>query len=68
MIVNIIKWIFKKKKVEYKPYIELDTECDKCEFLYQCKNDGYVVNCTIYEDTREHFIRGLGSNCKKMNL
>ena len=42
MILNIIKRLFKKNKVEYKPYIEHDTECDKCEFLDKCKDDGYV--------------------------
>lgn len=68
MILNIIKRFFKKKEIEYKPYIEHDTECDKCGFLEQCKNDGYVMDCTIYEDAREHYIRGIGSNCRKMNL
>jgi hypothetical protein len=65
MILDIIKRIFRKKKTEYKPYIEHDTECDKCEFLEQCKDDGYVINCTTYYDSRQHFIRGLGSNCRK---
>lgn len=64
MTLNIIKRLFKKNKVEYKPYIEHDTECDKCEFLYKCKDDGYVINCTSFEDSREHYIRGLGSNCR----
>ena len=68
MILNIIKRLFKKKETKYKPYIERYTECDKCELLEQCKDDEYVVNCTIFDDSREHYIRGLGSNCKKINL
>ena len=48
MILNIIKSLFKKKQIGYKPYIEHDTECDKCELLERCKNDGYVVNCTVF--------------------
>lgn len=64
---NVFKRLFRKKKAEYeyKPYIERDTECDKCEFLEQCKNDGYVINCTFSGDDKEHYMRGLGSNCRK---
>lgn len=65
MTINIIKWIFKKNKNKHIPYIEHDTECDKCVYLEQCKNDGYVINCTNCGDTREHFIRGIISDCKK---
>lgn len=53
------------KKYRQRKYVEKDTDCDKCEFLEQCKNDGYVINCTSFEDSREHYMRGLGSNCRK---
>ena len=56
------------KKHRQRKYVEKDTECDKCEFLEQCKDDGYVINCTFSGCDREHYIRGLGSNCRKMNL
>ena len=52
MILDTIKRLFKKKETEYKPYIESDTECDKCEFLQQCKDNGYVINCTISDNSR----------------
>ena len=53
---------------EYKPiqYIEQDTKCDKCEYLSECEENGYVLNCTIEMDNRQHFIPGRGANCKKM--
>lgn len=52
------------KKCRQRKYVEKDTECDKCEFLEQRKDEGYVIDCTIYDGTREHYIRGLGSNCR----
>lgn len=67
MILNIIRKLFGRKEPEYKPYayIERDTECDKCEFLNECKNDGCLVSCTRLDNDKEHYIRGIGSNCKK---
>lgn len=52
---------------KYKPrrYVEKDTKCDNCEFFPECKENGYVLNCTIEMDNRQHFIPGMGANCKK---
>lgn len=52
---------------EYKPrrYVERDTKCDKCEFLSECEENGYVLNRTVEMDNRQHFIPGMGANCKK---
>ena len=52
------------KKYRQRKYVEKDTDCDKCEFLDKCKDDGYVINCTSFEDSREHYMSGLGSNCR----
>lgn len=68
MIRNIIRKLFKRKEPEYKPYIERDTECDKCDFLKHCEKSGEVIRCTTSYDEREHFIRGMGAYCRKMNL
>lgn len=54
---------YHKKYIQPK-HNEEDTECDKCEFLEQCKDSGYVINCTSYEDSREHFVRGR-AGCRK---
>lgn len=48
--------------------IERDTECDKCDFLKHCEKSGEVIRCTTSYDEREHFIRGMGAYCRKMNL
>ena len=56
------------KRYQQKKYVEEDTECDKCEFLKQCNENGYVINCTTSCDDREHFIGGVEGNCMKMNL
>lgn len=53
---------------EYKPRKsrERDTECDKCNLLNECKQDGSVLDCTSYTDTRQHYMRGI-LTCKKHN-
>ena len=66
MLINIKKWIFRKNKNKHIPYIEHDTECDKCIYLEQCKNDGFIINRTTCGDTREHFIIGFKSYCRKL--
>lgn len=53
---------------ESKPmkYIEKDTECDKCELLSDCKENGCVFNVSTSMDSREHFVPGLRLSCKKI--
>ena len=58
--------IRKIQKTEYQePYIEKDTECDKCYKLNDCINKGYVVNCQICCDTRPHYIKSRDCICVK---
>ncbi len=47
-----------------KPYKEKDTECDKCEFLSECKREGNVIDCTSFLDNKTHYVCGITS-CKK---
>ena len=68
MLNKIIEKLFGKKIPRAKhnePRVEKDTKCDKCEYIEQCKAENIVVDCTIYEDTRKHYIVGLGAFCKK---
>lgn len=60
-----IKRLFLKKKeeIEYKPRIEKDTICDKCEFLERCKSNNNVMDCTSLYDTRQHYTRNIGGFC-----
>lgn len=69
LLNKIIEKLFGKKipKVRYiEKRIEIDTECDKCEYLDKCKEESIVVECTRYEDTRSHYIVSLGNCCKKV--
>lgn len=55
------------KKYRQRKYVETDTECDVCEYLYECMNNGNCIDCTSSRDTRQHFIFSkLG--CKKATL
>lgn len=64
---KIIKKIFEKKqKVATAPRIEKDTKCDKCEYLQECIDEGEVIDCRTFEDTRSHYIGGLGARCKNV--
>ena len=58
-----------KKKTEKEKYQhqneERDTECDKCEFLDECKDCGNVMCCSKLDDLRQHFIRGFGVECRR---
>lgn len=54
------------KKCKPMKYIEKDTECDNCEFLKECKENGCVFNVLTGMDTREHFIPGLRLSCRKI--
>ena len=62
---KIFKKIFKRKKVSSEPYVEKDTKCDKCQYLQECIENGYVINCITLMDEREHYICGIGSHCKQ---
>ena len=63
--LKIFKRIFEKKqKVDLAPRIEKDTKCDKCEYLQECIDEGEVIDCRTFEDTRSHYIKGLGSYTK----
>lgn len=61
-----LKKLFRKKKSKkhYEPYVEKDTKCDKCEYLDECKDRGYVVNIQTLKDNRQHYVDGLGCKCK----
>ena len=65
--LKIFKRIFEKKqKVDPTPRIEKDTKCDKCEYLQECIDEGKVIDCRTFEDTRSHYIGGLGARCKNV--
>ena len=42
-------------------YHEKDTMCDLCK--HECKEDCYLVEITTRDDTRKHFINGIGFVC-----
>ena len=42
-------------------YHEKDTMCDLCK--HKCKEDCYLVEITTRDDTRKHFINGIGFVC-----
>lgn len=54
----------KEKWIPIEPYIEKDTECDRCEYLQECISNGNVVNCRLLDDTRDHYIKGLMVSCE----
>ncbi len=51
---------------KYELIFEKDTECDKCELLSDCKENGCVFNVSTSMDSREHFVPGLRLSCKKI--
>ena len=51
------------KKFKPRPYVEQDTDCDKCEFLHKCIVEGNVLESTTTEDMRQHYIGGI--RCKR---
>lgn len=61
---KIFEKLFKRKTDEVEPYVEKDTKCDKCEYLQECIAEGKVIDCRNIEDTRSHYIKGLGSCIK----
>lgn len=54
------------KKFKSKPYVEKDTECDKCEFISECIEEGNVISVTRLADERQHYVAGIGCLCKKV--
>lgn len=54
------------KVFKARPYIEKDTNCDKCEFIHECIEEGNVIDVTRFDDERKHYIGGIGSACKRM--
>ena len=69
LINSVIKKLFGKKipkiSENYVPYVEEDTECDKCYRKNECIEKGYLVNSTFSQDAREHYIKGRGCVCVK---
>lgn len=61
--------IFKRQKsetnTEFIPPVEEDTECDKCSHLQECIDNGNVINCRWWSDTKEHYIKGRCCRCLK---
>lgn len=49
------------EKTDKNEYVERDTECDKCEYLFSCDD---CIEVTRDMDTRRHYVRGLGNTCK----
>lgn len=45
----------------YDEYHEIDTRCDLCKNEY--KKDCYLIEITTIDDTRRHFINGIGFVC-----
>ena len=48
----------------YEEYHEKDTRCDLCK--HECKEDCYLIEITTLNDTRRHFINGIGFVCPLM--
>ena len=69
LLNKIIEKLFGKKFPKtseyFRPYVEEDTECDKCYKKKECIEKGYLVNSTFSQDTREHYIKGRGCVCVK---
>ena len=61
---EFLKRMFKKKK-EFTPYIEKDTECDKCDRKLECLEKGCLLEITTYFDSRPHYVKELGCVCIK---
>ena len=45
----------------HNEYHEIDTMCDLCK--HECKEDCYLIEITTGDDTRRHFINGIGFLC-----
>lgn len=62
--------LFRKRKTEEQKhtYEEYDTECDLCNCREECYEKDFLLDCTICADSRSHYIRGLGVECKKYDF
>lgn len=63
--LKFLKKILKRKEVSREPYVEKDTKRDKCQYLQECIENGYVLNCMTSMDEGAHYICGIGSHCKQ---
>lgn len=52
------------REINWWKHVEKDTECDKCELLYECIKEGNVMDVTEITDVRQHYIGGR-LTCKK---
>lgn len=48
-----------------EPYVERFTKCDQCEHLKECQRDGQLIEISTLDDSRDHYISGMGTRCKK---
>ena len=67
MIKKYLKKIFeilnsgKELTKIHNEYNEKDTRCDLCN--NECKEDCYLIEITTRDDTRRHFVNGIGFVC-----
>ena len=70
LLNSVIKKLFVKKipkiSEKYVPYVEKDTECDKCEYLSECIHNEHI-DCTTSQDTRSHVLCDM-TRCKKKGV
>ena len=70
LLNSVIKKLFGKKipkiSENYVPYVEEDTECDKCEYLSECIHNEHI-DCTTFQDTRSHVLCDM-TRCKKKGI
>ena len=52
------------RKYTPKKYKEKRTKCDNCYFLQDCIDSEIVIDCTLVEDTTNHYICGNCCECK----
>ena len=52
------------KRYRERKYVEEDTECNKCEYLSECIENGEYIDCTTMEDTGIHVMCSM-ENCRK---
>lgn len=49
----------------YIPITERDTECDRCQHLQKCIDNGNVLESTWDFRKMQHYIKGRGCQCLK---
>lgn len=49
----------------YIPLTERDTECDRCQNLHKCIDEGNVLESTWDFHKKQHYIKGRGCQCLK---